>query len=375
MLKKLNIRIVMEVNKDNYCVIMAGGIGSRFWPMSRTNKPKQFLDVLGVGESLIQMTYKRFLKICPKDNIYIVTNSVYKDLVIQQLQGIKQECIICEPARRNTAACITYANFKILNKNKNANIIVAPSDHLILKEDDFVSVVNKALKGAKENDILITLGIEPSYPNTGYGYIQYDKVDGLKTDNEIKKVKLFTEKPNIEMAQKFIESGDFLWNAGIFIWSLKSINKALETYLPDIYNTFKEGVGLYDTDKEQDFINETYTSCQSISIDYGVMEKASNVYVIPSDFGWSDVGTWKALYEVRAKDDNGNSITGKNVMTYDCKNNIVTIDDKKLAVLQGLEDYIIVNNENILLICQKSQEQRVKQFLTDVEVGKGNEYL
>ncbi len=365
----------MEINKDNYCVIMAGGIGSRFWPMSRTNKPKQFLDVLGVGESLIQMTYKRFLKICPKDNIYIVTNSVYKDLVVEQLQGIKQECIICEPARRNTSACITYANFKILNKNKNANIIVAPSDHLILKEDIFLSVVEKALKATKENDILITLGIEPSYPNTGYGYIQYDKVDGLKTDNEIKKVKLFTEKPNLEMAQKFIESGDFLWNAGIFIWSLNSINKALSTYLPDIYNTFKEGIGLYDTDKEQDFITETYTSCQSISIDYGVMEKASNVYVIPSDFGWSDVGTWKALYEVRAKDEQGNSITGRNVMTYDCKDNIITVDDKKLAVLQGLEDYIVVNSGDILLICKKSQEQRVKQFLTDVEVGKGNEYL
>ncbi len=365
----------MELNKDNYCVIMAGGIGSRFWPMSRTDRPKQFLDVMGFGESLLQMTYHRFEKICPKDNIYIVTSELYRNIVIEQLDGIREDRILCEPARRNTAPCITYANFRILKDNPNANIIVAPSDHLILKEDIFLSIIQKALKVAKENDILITLGIRPSYPNTGYGYIQFDNTDGLKSDIEFKKVKLFTEKPNKEMAQMFIDSGDFLWNAGIFVWSLHSINKALNDLLPEIYNAFSQGKDLMGTDKEIEFINETYTSCQSISIDYGVMEKASNVYVMPSDFGWSDVGTWKALYEVRGKDDNGNSTIGKNVMTYSSTNNVITIDDNKLAVIQGLDDYIVVDSKNVLLICKKDEEQRVKQFLTDVEVQKGKEYL
>ncbi len=365
----------MELNTNNYCIIMAGGIGSRFWPMSRVEKPKQFLDVMGVGESLLQMTYHRFEKICPKDNIYIVTNSMYKGIIMEQIEGIKEDRILCEPARRNTAPCITYANFRILKENPNANIIVAPSDHLILKEDVFLNTIQRVLKASQDNDILVTLGIKPSYPNTGYGYIQFDKVNGLKDDNELKKVKLFTEKPNREMAQMFIDSGDFLWNAGIFVWSLKSINKALEEFLPDIYNAFNKGLNLYGTDKEEDFINETYTSCESISIDYGVMEKASNVYVMPSDFGWSDVGTWKALYEVRKKDENNNSITGKNVMTYASKNNVITVDDDKLAVIQGMDDYIIVNSQNVLLICKKDEEQRVKQFLTDVEVKKGKEYL
>jgi len=365
----------MELNTNNYCIIMAGGIGSRFWPMSRVEKPKQFLDVMGVGESLLQMTYHRFEKICPSDNIYIVTNSMHKGIIMEQIEGIKEDRILCEPARRNTAPCITYANFRILKKNPNANIIVAPSDHLILKEDVFLNTIQRVLKSSQDNDILVTLGIKPSYPNTGYGYIQFDKVDGLKDDNDLKKVKLFTEKPNKEMAQMFIDSGDFLWNAGIFIWSLKSINKALKEFLPDIYNAFNKGLDLYDTDKEMDFINETYTSCESISIDYGVMEKASNVYVMSSDFGWSDVGTWKALYEVRKKDENNNSITGKNVMTYASSNNVITVDDDKLAVIQGMDDYIIVNSQNVLLICRKDEEQRVKQFLTDVEVKKGKEYL
>ncbi len=365
----------MDLNKNNYCVIMAGGIGSRFWPMSRTDKPKQFLDVMGVGESLLQMTYHRFEKICPKNNIYIVTSAVYKDLVKQQLEGIEDDRIICEPTRRNTAPCIAYANFRILNQNPQANIIVAPSDHLILKEDKFIDIINKSLEVAKDNDILITLGIKPSYPNTGYGYIQYDRVGGLQNDNDFKKVKLFTEKPNLEMAQMFIDSGDFLWNAGIFVWSLNAINNALHEFLPDVFNAFNSGRELIGTEKEMDFINEIYTSCQSISIDYGVMEKAANVYVMPSDFGWSDVGTWKALYEVRKKDATGNSITGKNVMVYNSKNNVITVDDNKLAVIQGMDDYIIVNSANVLLICKKDEEQRVKQFLTDIEVQKGKEYL
>ncbi|MCF0210453.1 MAG: mannose-1-phosphate guanylyltransferase [Bacteroidales bacterium] len=363
------------MDKNNYCIIMAGGVGSRFWPMSRLSKPKQFLDVLGIGQSLIQMTYNRFKTICPQENIYIVTNAIYKDLVKQQLEGIPEKCIITEPARRNTAPCITYANFKILSENENANIIVAPSDHLILNEAEFLRIVNKALAITKEQNVLVTLGIKPSYPNTGYGYIQYSKEDSMPKDNDIKKVKLFTEKPDIEMAKKFIESGDFLWNAGIFVWSLSAINKALQQYLPEVYNIFLEGMDYYNTEKEESFIDEAYTSCSAISIDYGVMEKAGNVYVIPSDFGWSDVGTWNALYQVREKDANGNSIVGKNVMTYDTKNCIVTMPKDKLVILQGLEEYIVVDSDDILMICKKDEEQRVKQFLTDVEVNTGVEYL
>ncbi|MBQ9253706.1 MAG: mannose-1-phosphate guanylyltransferase [Bacteroidales bacterium] len=354
---------------------MAGGVGSRFWPMSRISKPKQFLDVLGIGQSLIQMTYERFKKICPESNIYIVTNNVYKDLVLQQLSGIDEENIITEPARRNTAPCITYANFKIMSKNPDANIIVAPSDHVILNEKEFIRIVSKALEITKENDVLVTLGIKPSYPNTGYGYIQYDKGDFIPKDNDIKKVKLFTEKPDLQMAKMFIQSGDFLWNAGIFIWSLQSINKALCNYLPEVYNIFLEGKDNYNTDKEEAFINEAYTSCPAISIDYGVMEKAGNVYVIPSDFDWSDVGTWNALYKIREKDSNSNSIVGKNVMTYDTKNSIINVPKDKLVVLQGLDGYIVVESGDILMVCKKEEEQRVKQFLTDVEVSKGIEYL
>ncbi|MBQ9311913.1 MAG: mannose-1-phosphate guanylyltransferase [Bacteroidales bacterium] len=354
---------------------MAGGVGSRFWPMSRISKPKQFLDVLGIGQSLIQMTYERFKKICPESNIYIVTNNVYKDLVLQQLSGIDEENIITEPARRNTAPCITYANFKIMSKNPDANIIVAPSDHVILNEKEFIRIVSKALEITKENDVLVTLGIKPSYPNTGYGYIQYDKGDFIPKDNDIKKVKLFTEKPDLQMAKMFIQSGDFLWNAGIFIWSLQSINKALCNYLPEVYNIFLEGKDNYNTDKEEAFINEAYTSCPAISIDYGIMEKAGNVYVIPSDFDWSDVGTWNALYKIREKDSNSNSIVGKNVMTYDTKNSIINVPKDKLVVLQGLDGYIVVESGDILMVCKKEEEQRVKQFLTDVEVSKGIEYL
>lgn len=363
------------MDRNNYCVIMAGGIGSRFWPMSRTSKPKQFLDVLGVGESLIQMTYRRMQRICPQENIYIVTSSLYRELVKQQLQGIEDKCIVTEPTRRNTAPCITYANFKIGTINENANIIVAASDHLILNEEEFVRTVEKALNVTKESDVLVTLGIKPSYPNTGYGYIQYNSQDFIPKDKDIKKVKLFTEKPDLPMAEKFIESGDFLWNAGIFVWSLQSINKALEKYLPEVYNIFLAGKDNYNTDKEETFINEAYTSCPSISIDYGVMEKAGNVYVIPSEFGWSDVGTWQALYNVREKDENKNSIIGKNVMVYDTKNCIINMPKDKLVVLQGLDGYIVAESNDELMICKKEQEQRIKQFLTDVEVSKGSEYL
>jgi len=364
-----------KVNANNYCIIMAGGIGTRFWPMSKISKPKQFIDVLGTGESLLQMTFRRFEKICPKENIYIVSNEIYAELIKEQLPQINENQIISEPTRRNTAPCITYANFKIESINPNANIIVTPSDHFIVNEERFVQIIEQGLKAIESKDILVTLGIKPTYPNTGYGYIQFEDNKEFDKALNIKKVKLFTEKPSFSMAEKFIESGEFLWNSGMFIWSLKSINKALKEYLNDVFEIFSQGSKYYNTNKELDFIQKAYTSCPSISIDYGVMEKANNVYVIPSDFGWSDVGTWGALHEVREKDEYNNSVVGKNIMLYDTKDCIINMPKNKLVVLQGLENYVVVDSNDILMVCRKDEEQRVKQFVTDIEVEKGRDYL
>lgn len=363
------------MNKNNFCVIMAGGIGSRFWPMSRTSQPKQFIDILGSGETLIQQTFKRFERVCPSENIYIVTNEIYREQIKKQIPHINDEQIVCEPARRNTAPCIAYANYKIHKINPDANIIVAPSDHIILKEDEFVEVISKALEATIENDWLVTLGITPSRPDTGYGYIQFNENTGWEKDERLKKVKTFTEKPVLEMAKSFIESGDFLWNAGVFVWSLKSIMKAFEQHLPEVDSIFKEGMPNYNTKNEEVFIKNAYTVCKNISIDYGIMEKADNVYVLISDFGWSDLGTWGSLYETRNKDVNSNTIVGKNVMTYDTKNCIVNMPKDKLVVLQGLDDYIVVEDNNILLICKKGEEQQIRQFVADVMSEKGEKYV
>lgn len=354
---------------------MAGGIGSRFWPMSRTSQPKQFIDILGTGQTLIQQTFSRFEKICPSENIYIVTNEIYKEQIKVQIPQIKYEQIICEPSRRNTAPCIAYANYKIQQINPDANIIVAPSDHIILNEDAFVEVITQALKATKDNNWLITLGIKPSRPDTGYGYIQFNDSVQWDDDERLKKVKTFTEKPVLEMAESFIESGDFLWNAGIFVWSLKSIMKAYEEHLPDVDSIFKEGIKNYNTKNEDVFIKNAYTVCKNISIDYGIMEKADNVYVLSSDFGWSDLGTWGSLYETRIKDANANTIVGKNVMTYDTKNCIINMPKDKLVVLQGLDDYIVVEDNNILLICKKTEEQQIRQFVADVLSEKGEKFI
>ena len=349
---------------------MAGGIGSRFWPMSRTQHPKQFIDILGTGETLIQQTYNRFKKICPEENIYIVTNEIYKDLTKEQLAGITDEQIICEPTMRNTAPCIAYANYKIAAKNPEANIIVAPSDHLILKEAEFVSVMELALNHTSKNDDLLTLGITPTRPDTGYGYIQF-----LEDSNtEIKQVKTFTEKPDIELAKKFIESGDFCWNSGMFIWSLKSIQKAFETLLPDIDDVFKDGLGKYNTPEEYDFIQIAYAKCKSISIDYGIMEGSKNVFVISADIGWSDLGTWGSIYTHLPLDENKNALVGKNVMMYDSSNNIVNVPQEKLVVLQGLDNYIVVESDDILLVCKKEEEQKIKQFVTDIKESKDEKF-
>ncbi len=363
------------MNKNNYCVIMAGGIGARFWPMSRTSQPKQFIDILGTGQTLIQQTINRFLKICPVENIYVVTNEMYKEQVKEQIPALSYDQILCEPARRNTAPCIAYANYKIMEKNPDAVIVVAPSDHIILKEDVFTEVIISALQAATENDWLITLGIEPSRPDTGYGYIQFDQKLYDERDNRIKKVKTFTEKPELKIAEKFLESGDFHWNAGIFVWSLKSIQKAFEIHLPEVDEIFKDGIGIYNTKKEESFINSAYAVCRNISIDFGVMEKAENVYVLSSDFGWSDLGTWGSLYATRQKDENKNSIVGKNVMTYDTTNCVINVKGDKLVVLQGLDDYIVVEEDKVLLICRKVDEQNIRQFVTDVKTEKGDQFI
>lgn len=363
------------MNKNNYCIIMAGGIGARFWPLSRQNNPKQFIDILGTGETLIQTTFKRFTTVCPPENIYIVTNEIYKDLVLSQLPLVSEEQVLCEPARRNTAPCIAYANYRILQRNPEANIVVAPSDHIILKEDIFTEVITSALKASAENDWLLTLGIQPSRPDTGYGYIQFEETEVQSHDDRIRKVKTFTEKPQLEMAMQFLASGDFLWNSGIFIWRLKTILAAFDKYLPEVDQLFRGGIGKYNTPAEDAFIQQTYSVCKSISIDYGVMEKAENVYVLASDFGWSDLGTWGSLYDTRKKDEKGNAVVGQNVMLYDSRNCIVNMPADKLVVLHGLDDFIVVEDEGVLLICRKGDEQQIRQFVNDVLIEKGEKYV
>ncbi|HSH50546.1 MAG TPA: mannose-1-phosphate guanylyltransferase [Bacteroidales bacterium] len=363
------------MHKNNYCVIMAGGVGSRFWPLSKQKKPKQFLDILGTGRTLIQMTFDRFRQICPTENIYIVTSLNYNEIVKEQLPELKQSQILLEPVRRNTAPCIAYANYKILNHNPEANIVTAPSDHLIIKEKEFIKVINEGLEFVSQKDALLTLGIKPSRPETGYGYIQVVDNKPINGNQQISKVKTFTEKPNKELAQVFYESGEFFWNAGIFIWSLKSIRQAFETFLPEVNALFDEGIQVYDTDKENEFISKTYSACKNISIDYGIMENAENVFVYCSDFGWADLGTWGSLHENLDKDTNNNSINGNNVFAYNLNNCIVKMPTEKLVVLQGLKDYIIVESENTLLICKKEDEQEIKQYVNDIKLKLGEKYL
>jgi mannose-1-phosphate guanylyltransferase len=363
------------MDSNNYCIIMAGGVGTRFWPLSKVSKPKQFLDILGTGRSLLQMTFDRFNKICQSENILIVTNEIYKEIILEQLPEILDQNILLEPHRRNTAPCIAYANYKILQKNPKANIITAPSDHLILKEEKFLQVVKKGLKFTSEKDVLLTLGIKPSRPETGYGYIQIDSKNKNIKNKNIHPVKTFTEKPNKEIAQVFFESGEFYWNSGIFIWSLNAILKAFENYLPEVSKLFEQGINLYNTKDESKFISKTYYECPNISIDYGVMEKANNVYVYGAEFGWADLGTWGSLHEQLAKDNNNNAIIGKNVFSYNLNNCLVNTPDEKLVVVQGLDDYIVVDSNNILLICKKENEQEIKKYVNDIKLKKGNDYL
>lgn len=358
--------------KNNYALIMAGGIGSRFWPISRTSYPKQFIDILGTGKTLIQQTYDRFLKIVPKENIFILTNDNYIPLVKSQLPGIKDEQILGEPIMRNTAPCIAYGSHKIHKINPDASIVVAPSDHLILDSEEFIRCINISLKAATKNDCLITLGIKPSRPDTGYGYIQYN----TKTIQEdFFKVKTFTEKPSYEIAKTFVQSGDFLWNAGIFVWSAENILKSFEKHLPEMNDIFKEGIDIYNTGKEKEFVQSAFTQCTNISIDYGIMEKADNVYVLPSEFGWSDLGTWASVYELSEKDYVGNAVSpSEKVIMYDSSNCMVNVPHGKLVVLQGLHDFIVVEDNNTLLILPRDQEQEIKQIVADVKQRFGAEF-
>ncbi|RZJ77650.1 MAG: mannose-1-phosphate guanylyltransferase, partial [Flavobacterium sp.] len=327
------------------------------------------------GKTLIQSTYDRFLQICPPENIFIVTNDIYIDLIKEQIPAISDNQILGEPIMRNTAPCIAYGSMKIAELNPDAVIVVAPSDHTIANQQGFIDAINQSMVAASSNNTLITLGIKPNRPDTGYGYIQYI-AEVLPSDEQIHKVKTFTEKPNLELAQTFIKSGDFLWNAGIFIWSAKSINQAFEKHLPDMHEIFAQGNAFYNTENEAKFIGNAYLQCTNISIDFAIMEKATNVYVLPADFGWSDLGTWASIYEMADKDYVGNAvIPSEQVMMFDSSNCMVNVPENKLVILQSLHNYIVVESNNTLLICPRSEEQNVKNIVADVKAKFGGKFI
>ena len=363
------------MNKNQYCVIMAGGAGERFWPISKGNHPKQFIDILEDGSTLIQQTYRRLSRIFFQENIFVVINEQYLSLVFKQLPQIPRGNILCEPARRNTAPCIAYACHKIAAKNPDAVFVVAPSDHVIVKENDFLDTLKVAMDAATQQEWLLTLGIQPSRPETGYGYIKFSEGNPYPQDIRIQKVGTFTEKPNMEIAQQFLKSGDYLWNAGIFVWSAAAITSALKEHLPEVNELFKPEAIPYNTSQENGAIQQAYFKCRSVSIDYGVMEKANNVYVLKSDFGWSDLGTWGSLFAFLPKNETGNFISSNNVLIYDSENNLIKTPNDKLVVLQGLDGYVVVENDNILLVCKKDEEKRLRDIINDVRLNKGEEYL
>lgn len=360
------------MNPHHYVAIMAGGIGSRFWPMSRTAFPKQFLDILHTGRTLIQGTYDRFRHFIPAENIFVVTASEYASIVAEQLPDLPKNNILSEPSRKNTAPCIAYIAHKLDKIDPEALLICAPADHIILDSPAFEQVCSHAFQFVSKINALVTLGIKPTYPNTGYGYIQHETLPGA--DN-IFKVKTFTEKPNLELAKTFLASGDFLWNAGIFVWKLKNLLEAFEKNLPEMNDLFLAEKEKLNTVEEAAAIDRIYPQCTNISIDYGILEKASNVYVVPSSFGWSDLGTWNSAYENMEKDYFGNAVAGKNVMVIDAVKNMVHAPDHKLVLLQGMEDYIIVDTDDVLLICKKDKEQEIKEYVGEVKRKKGDKYL
>ncbi len=353
------------MNNDTYCVIMAGGVGRRFWPLSTTDTPKQFLDILGTGKSLLQQTYERFKPICPIENMLVVTNQNYKQMVLEQLPELQPEQVLAEPMRRNTAPCVAYANAVIKKRNSQANIVVTPSDHLITNEELFRTNINNGLRFVKDKEVLLTLGLKPSRPETGYGYVQVEAEAGLP--DGFNRVKTFTEKPNLEMAKILVDSGEFFWNSGIFIWSLKSIESAYSKHLREVSVLFDNFSDKVDTLGEANALFEAYVDCRNISIDYGVMEKAGNVYVQIVDFGWSDLGTWTSLHDNSSRNTDNNAVLSGKVLLYDTKDSVVHLPKGKVAVIQGLEGYIVVQSDSALLICPKENEQQIRQFTTDLK--------
>ncbi len=358
------------MNKNLYVVVMAGGVGTRFWPYSRNAKPKQFLDVIGSGKTLLQLTYDRFLPICPPENIFVVTHEEHKTLTKEQLPALPESQILAEPMRKNTAPCILYASHKIAKQNPQAIIVVAPSDHLILNEADFQQTIIKSAEQAKNQDKLITLGIKPTRPETGYGYIQY-----IESKSALKKVKTFTEKPELTLANKFLESGDFVWNAGIFIWGVQAILHSFAKHLPEMTEIFDEAAVKISTDEEKQAIQAAYSQTKNISIDYGIMEKADNVYVWLSTFAWSDLGSWGSLYEYSTKDAN-NNVIGAEALTYETRNSIIKGDKDKLVVTQGLNGYLVGAFGNVVIVCEKDKEDLFRRFVNDLKAKpNGSEYL
>ncbi len=351
---------------------MAGGIGSRFWPVSRTGYPKQFIDILGTGRSLIQWTYQRFKHICPQENIYFITNQQYIQTLKEQIPELNDANIISEPSRKNTAPCAAYFAHKMMSLNPNANIIMSPADHLIMDERAFERTALDALAFVSNHDALLTLGIKPTRPDTGYGYIQYDVEEEL---DMVYRVKTFTEKPSLELARTFLKSGDFLWNSGIFVWNVKTIMEALDRYLPEMHEVFTMAKNVYNTPREAEVISNLYSQCTNISIDYGIMEKAKNVFVIPSYFGWCDLGTWESAYENSEKDYLGNAVYGDNVMVIDASECMIKVPNEKLLVVQGLEQFIVIDTPDVLLICERNREQQIKEYVAEVKRNKGEKFL
>ena len=360
------------MNKHHYVAIMAGGIGSRFWPMSRTAYPKQFLDILHTGKSLIQWTFERYKAFIPLENIYIVTSEEYVSIVEAQLPNLPKENILAEPSKKNTAPCIAYISFKLAQKDPQATFVVAPSDHLILEQENFQKIVEQSLDFVSHIKALATLGIKPTNPNTGYGYIQYE---GLEVSKGVYKVKTFTEKPTQEIAESFIASGDFLWNAGIFAWKASTIIAAFEKYQPEMFELFDGEKANFNTPAEKKSIQKIYPQCVNISIDIAIMEKADNVYVIPASFGWSDLGTWNSAYDNMEKDYFANAVASDNVIVIDATKCMINAPKDKLVVVQGLDDFIVVDTKDVLLICSKEKEQSIKEYVAEVKRHKGDKYI
>lgn len=358
------------MKQKSFVTIMAGGIGSRFWPLSRNKKPKQFLDLLGVGKSLLQMTYERFSELFSEDEIFIVTSDNYVELVLQQIPNISRKQIISEPQRKNTAPCIAYAAFKLQNLHPDSNMVVSPADHLILEKDDFLMNVQEGISFIENNDALLTLGIKPTKPHTGYGYIQFEE----KKNERFKMVKTFTEKPNLGFAKQFISSGEFLWNSGIFIWNTKKILSSFQQYLPDVYEALADVN--YGTDTEETEIQNAYSLCPNISIDYGILEKEKNIFVLPTYFTWSDLGTWEALYDINTKNQESNTANTKNIRFNNVKSTIVhELNEDKLVVLQDVENLIVVDTDDVLLVCNKNSEQKLKEIVNLLSAKNFDEYL